>query len=153
MTEEERKALRERQNANLKSFKPKEERTEEETKRLIELSSKGGKKRQEQIARNKTMQDVARELLFAKLKRDKAVAILGEDAKNLDDSQLDVMTVLVARIIQEVEQGNYKAFESIRDTAGYAPIKQTSVDLAADVITASDRELIENVRKRLEKAE
>ena len=125
--------------------------TEEERKRNFEIRSKGGKARQAQIAKRKSMQEVAQELLYSKVSKRKAIAVLGEDAEKLTDEQMDVMNVLTMRIIQEVEQGNYKAFESIRDTAGFSPKKE--IDLTADVITASDRELIENVRKRLEKAE
>lgn len=50
-------------------------------------------------------------------------------------------------IIEQAKKGNYKAFNSIRDTIGEMPtVKQ---EITADVTTDADRQLMEKLSKRL----
>ena len=56
--------------------------------------------------------------------------------------------MIVAKMLREVvENGNAKAFELIRDTSGNKPT--ADVTITADIVTASDRALIEKVADRL----
>lgn len=144
MSEKERK----RQNSlnNLKPFRPYSELTPEEQEKQKEYLSKGGKARAEQINKRKTMKESAQVLLSAKVSKDYAQKVLGEDA---DISGIETMQDLItARMLREiVENGNAKAFELIRDTSGNKPTAE--VDIRADIVTASDKALIDKVADRL----
>lgn len=133
---------------NLKPFKPLAEQTEEEREYFHNIRSQGGKARQEQIAKRKSMQEATQELLYKVLNRDQAQNILGNDSQLIDDKDLNVMNVMICRMLQEVvANGNTRAFEAIRDTGGFAPKKE--VELQADIITDADKSLIENLNQRL----
>lgn len=145
LTKEERNKIR---MANLKPFKPLDQLTEEEIKRQKEISSIGGKHRQEQIVRRKTMEEATKELLYRTISRKQAENVLGDDNELIQDNELNVMNVLICRMIQEVvTNGNTRSFEAIRDTGGFAPKKE--VELQADIMTDADKALIDNLNQRL----
>ena len=131
---------------NLKPFRPYSELTPEEQEKQKEYLSKGGKARAEQINRRKTMKESAQVLLSAKVSKEYALKIMGD---NYDVSGIETMQDLItARMIREtLENGNAKAFELIRDTSGNKPTAE--IDLRADIVTAADRALIEKVADRL----
>lgn len=138
---------RKRINENLRPFKSYDSLTDEEIERQRSLCSKGGKARQEQIQKRKSMEEVTKDLLYTKLSRDEAKKVLGDDEKLLSDENLSVMAVTIARMLQECLQGNTRAFEAVRDTGGFSPKKE--IDLTADVMTDADRALIANIQKRI----
>lgn len=55
-----------------------------------------------------------------------------------------VMTVAAAR---KAKEGDLKAYEVMRDTAGQMPTKE--VQLSAEIMTDADKALLEKVQKRL----
>ena len=58
-----------------------------------------------------------------------------------------VMTAAAAR---KAKEGDLKAYEILRDTAGQMPTKE--INLAAEVITEADKALLEKVSKRLKES-
>ena len=132
---------------NLTPFKPKSELTPEQIERQHQISVKGGLANKERLAKKKTMNELAKALLDKSINREQAVAIIGEDANLLGDDELTVAQVLNVAMVQESLKGNVKAYESIRDTAGYAPKKE--LEISADIMTDTDRELIARVSSRL----
>ena len=139
---------RKRQNSlnNLKPFRPYSELTPEEQEKQKEYLSKGGKARAEQINKRKTMKESAQVLLSAKVSKEYAMKVMGE---NYDVTGIETMQDLItARMILEtLENGNAKAFELIRDTSGNKPTAE--IDIRADVVTAADRALMDKVADRL----
>ena len=59
-----------------------------------------------------------------------------------------VMTVAAAR---KAKEGDLKAYEVMRDTAGQMPTKE--VQLSAEIMTDADKALLEKVQKRLKENE
>ena len=133
---------------NLKPFKPLAEQTEEEREYFRGISSLGGKARQKQIQKRKSMQEATQDILYKALSREQAKSILGEDNQLIEDDDLNVMSVLICRMVQEiVTNGNTRSFEAIRDTGGFAPKKE--VEVQADIMTDADKALIDNLNQRL----
>lgn len=131
---------------NLKPWKPFTELSPEEREEQRKIASLGGKARTEQINRRKTMKESAQILLSQRVSTEYAQKILGENA---DISGVETMQDLItAKMLREiVENGNAKAFELIRDTSGNKPTAE--LEVRADVVTASDRALIDKVADRL----
>lgn len=78
--------------------------------------------------------------------------LMGEYKAMLKDPEarknLDGMSVLMARMyLEATENGNVKAAEFVRDTAGYKPVEQVQLD--ASVMTDQDRALMDKVAKRV----
>lgn len=132
---------------HLTPFKPKSELTPEEIERQHQISLKGGLANKQRLAKKKTMNELAKALLDKSISRSQAVAIIGEDANLLTDDELTVSQVLNVAMVQESLKGNVKAYESIRDTAGYTPKKE--LEITTDIMTDTDRELIARVSSRL----
>ena len=131
--------------AGCKNLVPFTERSEEEVKAL---NSKGGKKSGETRRKQRDMRAVARAILEHSMKDDQIQEVLGT-ATDLLDGDKSVMAVLTARMVQEAGKGNYKAYETIRDTAGFKPKDQ--VETTVDIMTDADRALIGKIASRLEK--
>ena len=142
----EKEIKRQTSNNNLKPFRAYSELTPEEQERQRNISILGGKARSEQLQRHKTMKESAKVLLGQKVSREYAESVLG---KNSDVSEIDTwQDLIVAKMLREVvENGNAKAFELIRDTSGNKPTAE--VDIRADIVTASDKALIDKVADRL----
>ena len=131
---------------NLKPWKPFTELSPEEREEQRKIASLGGKARTEQINRRKTMKESAQILLSQTVSTEYAQKILGENA---DISGIETMQDLItAKMLREIlENGNAKAFELVRDTSGNKPTAE--LEVRADVVTASDRALIDKVADRL----
>lgn len=112
-----------------------------------QIGAIGGKKSGETKRRKRDMRELARALLEQSYSTIKAQELLGDDAELLE-GDLTVANVLNMRMIQEANNGNVKAYESIRDTAGYKPVEQVQMD--ANVMTEADRALLDKVAKRTE---
>lgn len=137
---------RERSNeAGTKNLKPMTERTEEEQKRI---AIAGGKASGEARRKKKAIREVCETLLSMQ-------ANSGLKAKINPDIELPegatVYDVLVASMAQEAIDGNVKAAEFIRDSAGDKPTEKSEVN--ASVMTAKDLEILQNVNSRLSAAD
>lgn len=118
------------------------QRTEEERR---ELGRKGGLKTQERNRLNRTAQEVMQMYLNCKISRSVAREKLGDRADLLpkDATLFDLITL---RQIMESEDGNTKAFEVVRDTAGFKPTEKQ--EITAEIMTEADRALLELIAKR-----
>lgn len=114
--------------------------TEEEQRTI---ASKGGKASGEARRKKKHMREIAQALLAHDMSEDQIEDVLGT-AKDLLDGDKSVAAVLIARMVQEAAQGNYKAFETLRDTAGYKP----KDEVAVEGITDADRALLARIESR-----
>ena len=133
---------------NLKPLKVTDDMTEEERQRQHEIRSKGGKARALQIEKQKTLKELANQLLNTKVSKERAKNVLGELANDIPDGDLTNGALLLARMLNEVyENGTTKAAEYLRDTSGQKPKEEIS--LTADIMTDSDRALMANIAERL----
>lgn len=123
--------------------------TEEEQKERVRKAgiASGEARRRKRDLREiaKAMLDLQAKKAFVKGSLGDNVETLGEDAENMT-----VGEVLTARMAIEAANGSFKAYETLRDTAGYKPTAQ--VEVAASVSQA-DMALVEKVKKRLEQQE
>lgn len=120
------------------------------TERAKEIGSLGGKATAESRKRKRTFQEQARALLDMRCSQESAQNVLGDDAQRFfPDGQATNGEILLARMMLEGWQGNTKAAEFTRDTAGYKPTQEISVEGMDDAARA----LLANVAKRLEQAD
>ena len=114
------------------------DRTEEERKYY---GSIGGLKAKENRDAKKNINDLAKAMLEQTMTEGQIKAILGEDTNVLLDSS--VASVMLGAMIKSALNGSFKAFEAVRDTAGYRPKDISQVDLNANVLTEADKSLID----------
>lgn len=117
-------------------------RTKEERQML---GSKGGLKAKENREAKKNINDLAKAMLEQTMTEEQIKAILGTDTNVLLDSS--VASVMLGAMIKSALAGSFKAFEAVRDTAGYRPKDISQVDLNANVITEADKSLIDKALK------
>ena len=119
--------------------------TEEQQK----IASMGGKASVEARRKKKDLREIAKTMLELQAKKGFIRGSLGENVDTLgeDAENMTVGEVLTARMAIEAANGSFKAYETLRDTAGYKPTAQ--VEVAASVSPA-DMALVEKVQKRLE---
>ena len=117
------------------------DRTTEEQRKIAIM---GGKASGEARRKKKHMREIAQNLLAHNMREDQIEEVLGT-AKDLLDGDLSVAAVLTARMIQEAADGNYKAFEVLRDTAGYKPKDQVEVENVSE----ADKLLLERIAQRV----
>ena len=111
-----------------------------------EYSIKGGTKTQEILHEKRTLNDIAKNMLSAVLTETQVNEILG-DATNLIGEDRSAGAVMIAKMIQTACAGSFKAAEFVRDTAGYKPQQQVSIE--ADIMTDADRSLLEKIGRRI----
>lgn len=117
-----------------------EERTEQ--------ARRAGRASQEAQKRRKTFQEQARALLERTASRESVSNVLGDSATEFfPEGQASAGELLLARMMLEGWNGNTRAAEFTRDTAGYKPTQEISVEGMDDAA----RSLLDNVAKRLEK--
>ncbi|HJA81292.1 MAG TPA: hypothetical protein H9776_06015 [Candidatus Mediterraneibacter intestinipullorum] len=139
-TEEEKRAARERSNANLMT--PQEVNARKTPEERRESASKAGKASAEAKKRRKT----AREIYEAMLSRPASDQVMGglpdlpEGATNYD--------VMLARMMFSAQKGSVKAAQFVRDTAGDQPTTKVEADIG---MTDGDRALLEKVAERIKK--
>lgn len=141
---------RKRQNENLKPIKGYAYcKTEEERQKVHEHAVKAGLKRGEQIKAQKTLKDVCNDVLQTRLTKVQAMTYLGDDVDFLsfENGYETMQAVMAVRAMRIYADGNVKAGEFLRDTSGQKP--KDDINITADVITAADRALIENINARL----
>lgn len=123
--------------------------TEEEQKERVR---KAGIASGEARRRKRDLREIAKTMLELQAKKGFIRGSLGDNVDTLgeDAENMTVGEVLTARMAIEAANGSFKAYETLRDTAGYKPTAQ--VEVAASVSPA-DMALVEKVRKRLEQQE
>lgn len=147
-TEAEKEEARKRKLANLKTFRPVSELTEEERKEQDEIRAKGKQAIKEYHQRKKTLKEQAEVLLNTVLSREQLVKIVGDSAELIKDSDCTVQTALLISALREAtENGNVKAMEFLRDTSGQRP--KDVIDTNLNVMSDADKQLLEKVSKRL----
>ena len=124
---------------NLVSLK---DRTESERKEIV---AKAHEKARENREQKKNINDLAKAMLEQTMTEDQIQAILGNETTMLLDSS--VASVMLGAMIKSALAGSFKAFEAVRDTAGYRPKDISQVDLNANVITEADKSLIDKALK------
>ena len=112
---------------------------------LIEMGKKGGRANAERIKREQSINEVAKVILKKTVSESKAREILGEYSELLDEYTLGA--ILTMRQAMEAENGNTKAYEVLRDTAGFKPVDRQ--EITADIMTENDRKLLEKVAARM----
>lgn len=138
----------ERRNKNLKPFKKASELSPEERERQREISIKGALCRAEKQRNEKTMKETTLMLLKTPLSRKDAEKLIGDKADMIDDKELTMQTVLTLRLMDSLlSDGNAKAFEVLRDTAGQKP--RDEMTITADIMTDADRSLMDKINARL----
>lgn len=110
-----------------------------------EIGRKGGKKYGERVQREKNMQECMRALLNLTMSKKKATENL-EGYEDLLSDNPTIMEVLNLVQVREAQQGNTKAFEVVRDTAGFKPVDQIQTDV--NIMSDQDKALLEKVAKR-----
>lgn len=107
-------------------------------------SSKAGKISAQRRRDNRTLKEIVLDILSSEApKEDIEKYGLPEGTSNSV-----VMTIAAAR---KAREGDLKAQEYLRDTAGQMPTKE--VNIAAEVITDADKKLLEKVAERIKKEE
>ena len=145
--------LRKITNGNVKAMDKNEQRNKNLTpfgtlspEKQREISIKGGLARQKQVKERKSMKESLNVLLSMEVSREKAVEISGDSTIN---GTMTVQDALMIRAIKTAQEGNVKALEFIRDTSGNRLKDEIQID-GNVIMTDADRQLLENIRKRLE---
>lgn len=139
-TEEEKRAARERSNANLMT--PQEVNARKTPEERRESASKAGKASAEAKKRRKT----AREIYEAMLSRPASDQVMG-GLPDLPDGATNY-DVMLARMMFSAQKGSVKAAQFVRDTAGDQPTTKVEADIG---MTDGDRALLEKVAERIKK--
>lgn len=109
-----------------------------------EAGKKGGAKAAETKRKQRDLKEIARAVLAAKMDDSQIEEVLS-NAQSLLGGDKSVGAVLTVRMVQAAGEGNYKAYEVLRDTAGYKPKDQIEVE----TITDNDRALMDKIDRRL----
>jgi len=116
------------------------DRTKEER---IELGRKGGIKSGERYRERKTMRETLENALKIELS-EKKLKELGADLE-LMNGESSVLSAIVAAALREAINGDTKSLQIIRDTIG----EQPKTEIVQEIISDSDKELIEQARQAL----
>lgn len=122
---------------NLISLK---DRTEKERKEIV---SKAHEKARENREQKKNINELAKAMLEQTMTEKQIQTIMGNDTNVLLDNS--VASVMLGAMIKSALNGSFKAFESVRDTAGYKP--KNEIELNADIMTDNDKALIDKALK------
>ena len=95
----------------------------------------------------KTLNEIARDLLEAQMSEKMIEEVLGS-SKDLLGERKSAGAVIMVKMMQTAMAGSFKAAEFVRDTAGYKP--KNEVELNAEIMSDSDRSLMDKIGKRLE---
>ena len=133
---------------NLNYFRNYDELTEEERKRQHDISVKGALAMNEKRKAKKTMQETFKAICEMDINREDAETLIGKFSKYMGD-EMTIQSLLGALAIKiGLEDGNVKALEFLRDTSGNKP--KDVQEIKADIMTESDKRLLENVAKRVD---
>ena len=125
---------------NLKDIRDVNKRLTKEE--MSERNSKAGKASVQKKRDTRTLKEIMLELLSEQAKP--------EDIKRygLPEGTSNAV-VMAAAAAKKAYEGDIKAQEYIRDTAGQMPTKE--VNLSADIVTEADKKLIDKVAARIRK--
>lgn len=123
------------------NLKPLNMRTMEERREIAIL---GGKKSGEARKLKKDLRTIAREVMSMQLNDVQIEDFLNNDSNLVTDDK-SVAYVATAKLAINALSGDNKAYETLRDTAGFKPKDQMEIE----TITDGDRALMENLAKRL----
>lgn len=118
------------------------ERTEEERKAIVKRSHEKAKENRE---REKDFNSLAKAMIEQVLTDRQVKDIVGDKKNFMIDNSLG--SALLNAMINSALDGSFKAFESVRDTAGYKPTNKSEIDLSADIMTEADKSLIDKALK------
>lgn len=109
-----------------------------------EDSRKAGKASGKARRDNRTLREIALELMAAEA--------TPEDIKKygLPEGSSNAL-VMTAAALKKAREGDLKAYESLRDTAGQMPTKE--VQVSAEVFTEANKALLDKVAERIKKEE
>jgi len=116
------------------------DRTESER---LEIVKKSHEKQRENIEKKKNINELAKAMLELTLNDRQIKAVMGDDTNILPDDT--VASVMIGAMIKSAMAGSFKAFEAVRDTAGYRPKDMLQVE--ADIMSDADRSLIDKALK------
>ena len=130
---------------SLKNLKTGEEVKEYNRRHADETKArciKGGKNSAQKKKDLRTLKEIALELMAAEASP--------EDIKkyNLPEGVSNAV-VMTAAAIKKAREGDMKAYESLRDTAGQMPTKE--VQVSAEVFTEANKALLDKVADRIRK--
>ena len=128
---------------SLKNLMPIEEVNRRQTREQKSANcSKAGKASGKARRDNRTLKEIALELMAAEASP--------EDIKkyNLPEGVSNAV-VMTAAAIKKAREGDMKAYESLRDTAGQMPTKE--VQVSAEVFTEANKALLDKVADRIRK--
>lgn len=125
------------------NLKPQNTRTKEE-QRLI--ATQGGKASGEARRKKKELKERCKILLEMMPNKELIAKSLGSGAELPENA--DMYDLMIAKMMQDaILEGNVKAAEFVRDSAGDKPTDKTEVNAA--VMTAQDLEMIRNIERRV----
>lgn len=105
-------------------------------------SAKGGRASGKARRDNRTLREIALELMAAEASP--------EDIKRYGLPEgVSNAVVMTAAALKKAREGDMKAFESLRDTAGQMPTKE--VQVSAEVFTEANKALLDKVAERIKK--
>lgn len=122
--------------------------TEEEKQRAYEIRSKGAKALNEKRRAKKNLQETMLTLLEREIPKEDANELVGNISKYMDDDNMTIQALIAVKALDiALNDNSAKMFEFIRDTSGQKP--KDVQEIKADIMTESDKRLLENVAKRV----
>lgn len=131
---------REKQNSNLIPINKLPENIQRQYR------EKAAETRRENNRKRKEAKEIMQQILETKLTEEATEEILG-DAKQLIGEDRTAYAVLLAKLYSVAASGNTTAIQMIKDTVGDVVVNKQQIE--AQVLTEADKELINNVKKRL----
>lgn len=124
--------------------------TPKEQEQKKELFIKHKENPDNKALKKKTIQETTKLLLAKELDTETVKKCIGSDIpiEFLDENTMSVFSVMTLSMISQAIKGNTKAYEILRDTTGWNPKAQEET---VDLMTDSDRRLMENISNRLGK--
>lgn len=130
---------------NLKTAKEMEQYNKSLTQEeRTESARRAGKARQKKARDQRTLKEIV-------------LALMEEEASKEDVARLNLPEgvskglVMTAAVLKKAMEGDNKAYEILRDTAGQMPTKE--VQLSAEVFTEANQALLDKVAERIRKEE
>lgn len=130
---------------SLKNLMPIEEVNRRQTREQKSANcAKAGRASGKARRDNRTLREIALELMAAEASP--------EDIKKygLPEGSSNAL-VMTAAALKKAREGDLKAYESLRDTAGQMPTKE--VQVSAEVFTEANKALLDKVAERIKKEE
>lgn len=118
------------------------DRTKDERMAIIEKSRESYRENRD---KKKNFNELAKAMLEQTVSEEQIKAVLGDNTSVLLDNS--VASVILASMIKGAVEGSFKCAEFVRDTAGYRP--KDIMQVEADIMTDSDRALIDKLNQRI----